>query len=306
MGISLIMPTIGRSDEIHRLLDSLERQTSSAFELIIVDQNRDRLLAPVLRRLSESAISFKHLAADRKGLSSARNLGFPDAGQEIIGYPDDDCWYESEVVDEVVRYFQANPEVDGLIGRWCEKDGRFDEEFPLSGKRWRGFRIGIAASSICLFIRRGWVQKTGGFDERLGVPHWFGCGEETDFIMRCLALGANIRYVPSVRVHHPVRPGAEGGVGDEFARVRCRSRGTGALYRKHRLSFSVVLRGLLSPLLKSLAPPFSPRRMLLHLAAVLGRIEGIIRWHAGREEPSGTGASPCPVVHRSRCDGDRF
>lgn len=285
MKISLIMATVDRSKEIDRLIDSLEHQTSSAFELIIVDQNPDTRLAPVLQRLStSSAISHKHIVTDQKGLSIARNIAFPHVSHEIVGYPDDDCWYEDGVVDRVIKYFENNPDADGVIGRWCEVDVDYEEGFLLNLSRWRRFRLGISAVSICLFFRRGLVEKVGGFDERLGVPLLFNAGEETDLVIRSLDAGASLRYVPDIRVHHPVKSILEGRLDVALKLVRDRSRGTGGLYRKHRLSWFVIGRGLLSPFLKSFLPPYSFRRILANFAIILGRVEGMFFWNDPKKQ----------------------
>ena len=280
MKISLIMATADRSEEIDRLIDTLEHQTSKAFELIIVDQNPDTRLAPVLQRLAASpAISHKHIVTDQKGLSIARNIAFPHVSHEIVGYPDDDCWYEDGVVAKVIEYFENNPDADGVIGRWCEMDVDFEEEFLLNPSRWRRFRLGISAFSSCLFFRKGLVEKVGGFDERLGVPLWFNSGEETDLVIRSLDAGASLRYLPNIRVHHPLKSILEGTLDEALKRVRYRSRGVGGLYRKHRLSWLVIGRGLLSPFLKSFLPPYSFRRILANFAIILGRVEGMVYWN---------------------------
>lgn len=285
--ISLIMPTINRADVIHRLVDSLERQTTPDFELIIVDQNPVGKLEPVLRRLADSKIHYKHVTSVRKGLSLARNIGLQYTGHEIIGYPDDDCWYEENVTTEVIGFFTRNPDADGLVARWCERDTDQNAGFSLDREQWRRFRPGVAGSSICLFMRRKLVEKISGFDENLGVPQWFGAGEETDFIMRSLDAGANIKYVPDVRVHHAVNSVLSGGIGEIACKARSRARGTGALYKKHQLSWFVILRGLSSPLLKSFMPPYSLRTVLANLFTIVGRFEGMWCWSGSPDNGRG-------------------
>jgi hypothetical protein len=116
----------------------------------------------------------------------------------------------------------------------------------------------------------------------LGVGCWYGAGEETDLVIRALAEGARIAFQPQVRVHHRLpqpAPRLDPVLLDE---TRRRARGTGALYRKHRMSSWVVIRGLASPLVKG---AFS-RRPHVALAQgaymTMGRLEGMMRWR--REE----------------------
>jgi GT2 family glycosyltransferase len=127
-------------------------------------------------------------------------------------------------------------------------------------------------------MRRKLVEKISGFDENLGIPRWFGAGEETDFIMRCLDSGAIIKYVPDVRVHHSVNSVLSNGIGEMVRKTRSRARGTGALYKKHRLSWFVILRGLISLFLKSFLPPYSLRMIVVNLTTIVGRIEGLLCW----------------------------
>lgn len=277
MKVSLIMATAGRCDEIHRLLDSLDRQSSSNFELIIVDQNVEGFLDSIIRRLSRSTMAFKHIRSDKRGLSIARNLGFLHAEHEIIGYPDDDCWYDEDVIARMLASFETDTSLDGLIARWVEWDKNFTEH-TLKRDHWRQFRTGISGFSSCLFARRELVHKTGGFDESLGVPLWIGAGEEIDFTMRCLDQGARMVYTPGVCIHHPVKTIYDGHVMEMMGRVRQRSRGTGTLYCKHQLGWYVVGRGLVAPLVKALVPPYSLRGWLACVMTVVGRCEGLAHW----------------------------
>ena len=55
MKVSLVLATVGRADDVGRLVQSLVGQTSTDFELIVVDQNADERLLP-------------HLQLDRKSV----------------------------------------------------------------------------------------------------------------------------------------------------------------------------------------------------------------------------------------------
>ena len=278
MKMSLIMATVGRCDQIHRFLDSLECQTMVNFELIIVDQNNAGFIDPIINRLSRSQINFRHVRTEQRGLSIARNIGLRYAQHEVVGYPDDDCWYEHDVVDRVLDAFKNDSEVDGVVGRWYEKDTA-QEAHTLSSKRWRRFRFGISGFSSCLFFRRQMIETMHGFDESLGVPLWFGAAEEIDFTMRCLDHGARMIYRPEISIHHPVKSIFEGSFSEMVKRTRGRSRGTGALYRKHHLDWFVIARGLGAPLLKILAPPYTLRGSVANVVTVIGRCEGMLTWN---------------------------
>jgi glycosyltransferase involved in cell wall biosynthesis len=91
MKFSLVLATVGRTQEVARFLDSLARQTYRDFELIVVDQNPDDRLVELLRPF-ELRFPIIHLRCER-GVSRARNLGPKYVSGDIVGFPDDDCWY---------------------------------------------------------------------------------------------------------------------------------------------------------------------------------------------------------------------
>lgn len=275
--VSLIMATAGRTNEISDFFASLEKQTSKAFELIIVDQNDDARLEPIVARAQAAGLDITHLQLPLKNLSKARNSGTAIAKYELVAYPDDDCWYDDRVIEGVISRFDYDARLDGLIARWVEEDSVGAETSQLLLTECRQFR-GIQPSSITLFLKKALVQKIGGFDERLGVPNWFGSAEETDLVMRCLGQESTLQYMPDILVHHPYGLNPHTHLHQLCMRARNRARGTGALYVKNQLPFRVIARGLFSPLMRAVARPFGIRRAIVNSYLALGRIEGLVKW----------------------------
>ncbi len=302
---SLVLATVGRTVELNRLFDSLLAQNYHDFEVIVVDQNRDERLQPVLHRARCLGLSLRHLRHDPPNLALARNAGIAGASGSWLGFPDDDCWYEPHTLERVIMRSRRRDRPNGVVVRWVEQH----EPSPpglLSWQRSSCFRD-FPVASITLFLQRELAERVGGFDGRLGVGQWFGAGEETDIVLRALRSGAVIAHEPTALVHHRVEPPSRT---DSVAARRAaqqRARGTGAMYAKHRLPLWVIVRGLLSPLLKplfsplftQLARPFSGRppagslrerfsgaiNGIAHgLAVARGRLDGWRRWrllHAG-------------------------
>lgn len=283
MTASLVLATVGRTDDVMRLLRSLVAQTSQDFELIIVDQNPDDRLEPHVRFARDANLQVRHLRMLRPNLSAARNLGIAEARGAVIAFPDDDCWYEPEVVATVLTALASHADWTGLVAQWVEQ-ARSHGDMPcaplLSAARWRRFRDGDA-SSISLFLRTEALRSCGGFDARLGVGQWFGAGEETDLVLGLLGRGAQLARCPHARVHHRHVPAAQVQDGTHWRQALRRARGTGALYVKHRLAPAVIVRGLLAPALKSLWPWGGRRKFGLGVAASAGRLQGALAWLVG-------------------------
>lgn len=279
MNVSLILATYGRAEELGRAVDSFLSQTDRNFELIVVDQNPDERLIPFVEKACRGGLDIRHIRMDKPGLSAARNLGISLAKHEILAFPDDDCWYENQVIEHVRRAFMEREGLGGVIGCWVEQAGEVApaHAYFLEHDAWRKFRGGHA-SSISLFLDRKLFESLGGFDVRLGVGQWYGAAEEIDFILRALASGARLQYSPGVRVHHAYAPKPAGSFKAICRQARRRSRGTGAIYAKHRLSAYVVMRGLLAPIISVFPQLLSPSQIGRGLFTSVGRIEGYLRW----------------------------
>ncbi len=275
---SLVMATLGRVAEVDRCVDSLIAQTRRDFELIVVDQNSDDRLVPIVARARFSGLTCHHLRQDEPNLCLARNAGIEHASGDIVAFPDDDCWYEEDVIEKVLTRFERQQELDGLVVRWFEAGnaptGRLHFD---SFVRFRG----PVASCITLFFRRDPLREAGGFDTALGLHSWYGSGEETDLMLRLLHAGAVVDFEPEIRVHHAVATPTMRPPAQMFSRNRARARGLGAIYARHPLPGWVVLRGLVSPWLRMLAAAASPRLAVQKLGMGLGRLEGYLGWLLG-------------------------
>lgn len=277
MNLSLILATVDRAQEVERLLESLITQTNRDFELIVVDQNGDDRLVPILQRAVEVGLDVQHIRFNIRSLSAARNHGLTHAKYAIVAFPDDDCWYDHRVVERIIHNFSGDPALDGIEACWVESRPTCRGAYQLSFAGWQRFR-GIAASSITLFFKTALLKQLEGFDARLGVPGWFGSGEETDLVMRCLATGAVVRFAPDVLVHHAFEAGFQRQTLAQCGRARKRARGTGAILIKHRLSPLVVIRAVFSPFVKALTRPWRVGYVVRNACVTFGIVEGMVGW----------------------------
>src|ERR1700688_2110346 len=108
---SVIIPTIGRTEELHKMLRSLADQRPADFEVIVVDQNEDDRVDRLLSTLA-AEVTVSHVRRGQKGASGARNAGLAIASGEIVSCPDDDCWYPAALLSNVGEWFRNNPKYD--------------------------------------------------------------------------------------------------------------------------------------------------------------------------------------------------
>jgi len=255
MTFDLVVATVGRVEELGRLLDSLEGQTDDGFRVVVVDQNDDDRVSKVLER--HRGLHIEHLQAPT-GLSRARNLALQRLDGDVVAFPDDDCSYPHDLLERIAERFDADPGLDGLTGRADDSPFWKDDAATLTRDN-----LWNRAISFTMFLRRRVVERVGAFDEALGLPT--ASGEETDYLIRALDAGARIDYDPSLVVAH-----ARKDVDLRKAGAR-EGESLGYILRKHRYSKKTVSRMFIRPVGGVL---LEPRRAGFHLATLRGRLRG--------------------------------
>jgi glycosyltransferase involved in cell wall biosynthesis len=230
---SLVVATLGRDRELVRLFESLSIQTYNNFEVLVVDQNPDDRLVPIIEKF-QKLFGIVHLTSV-PGLSRARNVGLKYATGEIIAFPDDDCWYLPNALKEINSALCESPLIDGVTGRYSNEFGKTEGRWQIYSGDVGRENVWRTAISFTIFLRRELVRSIGDFDEQLGVgsgSRW-GSGEETDYLLRAIARGATIRYDPEILIRHPVKV-TNASTPDSLRRVRAYAAGTGRVIVKNK------------------------------------------------------------------------
>lgn len=139
----------------------MAQQTYRDFEVIIVDQNPEGFLDTVLEPFKNS-FPIKYHRTSKKGAASARNIGLKYITGELIAFPDDDCWYLKNVLNDVLQWFRKNPQWDGMSGMTID-----DSRYPVAN-RWSGEKETIKKNTVftqhimaALFLKRSVIDSVG-------------------------------------------------------------------------------------------------------------------------------------------------
>lgn len=260
------------------MLDSFAEQTYRAFEIIVVDQNVDGRLDPILARF-ERTIPVRRLRS-APGLSRARNVGLGYCSGRIVAFPDDDCWYPRDLLDRVAQLFRSDERLGFLIARWQDENGNDClSNYPPTGEHAEAHHIWTKGISFTVFVTRRLVEQVGPFDERLGVGSGtpWQSGEETDYLLRALSLNFSGWHDPSCIVYHPQAiPKLDARA---FRKALTYGQGFGFVSRKHRCGLGHALRALIRPLGSAAiaATGFNWRRAKFHLLVFIGRCRGLMQ-----------------------------
>jgi len=192
---SLLIATVNRAEPLRRLLASLEEQSYHDFEILIADQNPPGFLDELYAEF-QNTLPLRVITVPDKGVSQARNALLPHAQGQLVAFPDDDCWYEPETLEQVRAFFAANPHVYAVLGQWHDPAGSI--RLQASGRAINRFSAFRRGGTLVQFYRKAVVDAVGGFDPELGpgtgLP--YGCGEDTDYVLRALAAGFTVVFTP--------------------------------------------------------------------------------------------------------------
>ncbi|QNG60202.1 glycosyltransferase family 2 protein [Bacillus sp. PAMC26568] len=275
MKISLLMATIGREKEVVRFLNTLKLQSFTNYELIIVDQNKDNRIDSILKDFS--SLPIKHVKVQIKGLSKARNIGLKYVTGEILGFPDDDCWYSSDTLKKVHSFFVENKNFAIYTGRSIDEEGNESAgKFKKVSSEINKKNVWGMGISFTVFVKHDLVVKHSiQFDELLGVGSGtkYGSGEETDFILQILGKGLRGYYDSGFKIYHPnpIMKYNE----KTYNRAVLYGAGFIKVMRKHNYNLEKVLFTTIKPLLGGLVFfLINPKKAKYYFRSFHGRLKG--------------------------------
>lgn len=189
--VSVVILTMGdRPDELARAIESVRRQREVAVEIVVVGNGVDvgpEVDADVRLALNENV-----------GIPEGRNRGAAVVGAPLICFLDDDGALVGDgVLAAVADRFDADGEL-GAVGLGIVDD---------TGETSRRHQPGIGSSGsgpATSFPGGGCVIRRTAFDvvDRWCGPFFYAL-EETDLAWRLLDAGWDVRFEPTLRMHHP-------------------------------------------------------------------------------------------------------
>ncbi len=201
--ISLVTTTRNsRKEELIRFIGSLNAQVEKDFELILVAQDYD----DVEKYLYQSEFRYKIIHSEKTSLSNARNIGLKYVTGEIVGFPDDDCWYADNTLKILKQIFdETNSDVVCVNVLDPEKKKEFLSRQPLRNQ------IEINSLNVTKYVVSAGVFcrncKDIQFDDVFGVGAKWGSGEESELLLRLLKAKKRIVYYRKIYVYHKYQGG---------------------------------------------------------------------------------------------------
>lgn len=208
MFFSIIIPLYNRPQEIKELLETLEKQTYTAFEVLVIEDG-STLDAKDIVQSFQNKLDIHYFFKPNEGQGFTRNFGFERAKGDYFIIFDSDCLIPEHYLENVKNYLFEHPldafggpddahpsftplqraisysmtsifTTGGIRGKSKNAGGQFHP---------RSFNMGIS--------RKVW-EKVGGFIiTRLG--------EDIEYSIRIHEAGFKIGLIPSAKVYHKRR-----------------------------------------------------------------------------------------------------
>jgi glycosyltransferase involved in cell wall biosynthesis len=248
--VSLIFTSNNRKPDLIRFVESINKQKNfdlRLLELIFIDQGVNNEVFEIL----DSQITLKYLNSNLVPLSLARNIGLSEVTGDLVGFPDDDCYYDENFLSRLSRSFEQKTDV--LCVHVYDPVTNTD-----LGGRPRNIRTVIDYSNILklpisvgIFIRGEILRlEKLTFDEKFGAGNPWGAGEESDLLLKIMKLNKySFLYDGYMSVYHPVIDYQE----KDIEKVGFYAKGMGALLAKHRHSSIKLYKYFLEMIVRGLA-----------------------------------------------------
>lgn len=204
MNVSVIIPAHNAANTIAETLESLQAQTFSGWEAIIVDDGSSDGTISIVLGFAEKDSRIRVVSQPKSGVSSARNTGIKSARYDWLLFLDADDLLLPQHLERMTNKLISDRRLDAVHCGWgrITPDGsRFKEKYcSEQGNLFPVFAHTCSFAIHACIIRRSIVEHLGGFDTS------FVTCEDWDLWQRIARSGACFGGIDEVLSLYRMRP----------------------------------------------------------------------------------------------------
>jgi GT2 family glycosyltransferase len=214
--LTVAVATMNRPSALARCITAILMGHALPAELLIIDQSTQPETACAVAAAGwDLVVPLRYVRQPHRGLAASRNAAIAHASRPIMVFTDDDCVPDEGWLTAIAAGFDGAEKPDAVTGRVLplgpERPGLYAVSTRASRVRavYRGRSVPWAVGSGGnTAVKRDWLDRVGGFDERLGAGSSGQSAEDLDVLYRLLRAGATVRYEPDAIVFHERQDGA--------------------------------------------------------------------------------------------------
>lgn len=189
---SIIIPAYNAEKTIEKCIDSVEKQSVSNVEIVIVNDGSTDSTCKVVEKCQKKYSNIRLISKIRGGVATARNFGIDNAKGRFLIFLDADDELCDNSLSTLYRYYLEKKSFDVLI---CDSYSYtdIDNDIEYTDKIFHNInyndlsfpetkRICQNLSSMCI----GVFSKEFLMKNALYVKEGISVGEDTDFLFRCI------------------------------------------------------------------------------------------------------------------------
>ena len=202
--ISVVVPAYNAESVLAETLLSIMSQTYQHWECVIVDDGSVDNTAEIAKNFSDEDKRFRLVTKDNGGTGSAYNAGVSASISDYVCICSADDLLLDDHLENLLREWSSKSEA-GLVtsnGFYLYQDGRRELCYSETSNSVPEFRTLEQCISGCPFgvgagFKKSYFERVGGFREDV-------YGEDWDFWLRIMAVGARHLYVPQATSVHRI------------------------------------------------------------------------------------------------------
>ena len=201
--ISIIIPTYNSESTIEETIASIQQQSFTDYEIVVIDDGSKDRTVEVVTNLTEPRL--KLYTYENGGVATARNRGISHADGEFISFLDADDLWTPDKLESQIEALKRNPEAK-VAYSWTsiiDEEGKFlfsGPRFTFQGNVYpQLLQTNFLLNASNILIHRDVLEVVAGFNPQLAYT------ADWDFYLR---LAANFEFVAVTKFQNLYRQSA--------------------------------------------------------------------------------------------------
>ena len=195
MKISIITITYNSAKTLRRALASVQEQTYSDIEHIIVDGASTDGTREIIEAYAAQHANVRWISEKDEGIYNALNKGIRMATGDVIGFlHSDDVFQSSDSIGDIAQAFVSS-HADVVYGdlQYC-KGSKVVRRWKSNDFHPGSLKFGWMPPHPTVYVRKEVYEQVGEYDE------WFRISADYDMLLRIFTAGYKSCYLPQVLV----------------------------------------------------------------------------------------------------------